>query len=145
MRLDLCPQSALEQNRNYYTVVLPFFLSLTSLFWSLRVLQFLENSGFSAYPKNVYLLHNYFVIKYLPLNIVYLVILDTSNQYENTGEALMTAEDLNQRLIWVYLDANKISEEKLSGILCDLVWPVLDSDLVQGDLSRDIDNKTFRR
>lgn len=57
--------------------------------------------------------------------------IDTSNQYENTGEALMTAEDLNQRLIWVYLDANKISEEKLSGILCDLVWPVLDSDLAQ--------------
>jgi hypothetical protein len=73
------------------------------------------------------------------------VILDTSNQYENTGEALMTAEDLNQRLIWVYLDANKISEEKLSGILCDLVWPVLDSDLVQGNLSWGIDNKTFRR
>ena len=88
---------------------------------------------------------NYFVLKYLPLNIFYLVILDTSNQYENTGEALMTAEDLNQRLIWVYLDANKISEEKLSGILCDLVWPVLDSDLVQGNLSWGIDEKTFRR
>ena len=73
------------------------------------------------------------------------MILDTSNQYEYTGEALMTAEDLNQRLIWVYLDANKISEEKLSGILCDLVWPVLDSDLAQGNLSRVIDNKTFRR
>ena len=99
----------------------------------------MENSGSSAYPKSA-LSINYFVLKYLPLNIFYLVILDTSNQYENTGEALMTAEDLNQRLIWVYLDANKISEEKLSGILCDLVWPVLDSDLVQGDLSRDIDN-----
>ena len=76
--------------------------------------------------------------------MLYFIILDTSNQYEHIGEALMTAEDFNQRLIWVYLDANKISEDKLSGILCDLVWPVLDPDLAQGNLVKGIDNKNDR-
>jgi len=32
-------------------------------------------------------------------------------------------------LIWVYLDAAKMSENKLSGILRSLVWPALGSDL----------------
>ena len=55
----------------------------------------------------------------------------TGNVNENPGnkDTLMTGEDLNQRLIWVYLDAYKMSEDKLSGILRSLIWPALGSDL----------------
>ena len=53
----------------------------------------------------------------------------TANENPGSKDAVLTGEDLNQRLIWVYLDASKMSEDKLSGILTSLVWPALDSDL----------------
>jgi len=60
----------------------------------------------------------------------------TSNENPGSKDAVLTGEDLNQRLIWVYLDASKMSEDKLSGILTSLVWPALDSDLTV-DSARD--------
>ena len=61
---------------------------------------------------------------------------DTTKIEKSEGNAdgeniVWTEEEVNQRLIWIYLDAEKMTEEKLSenGILSDLVWPVLQSDL----------------
>ena len=61
---------------------------------------------------------------------------DTTKIEKSEGNAdgeniVLTEEEVNQRLIWIYLDAEKMTEEKLSenGILSELVWPVLQSHL----------------